>query len=57
MTCCTDDKCNDKFPSSSDSGVDHAKVGQVVFIMGLVATIFFAYGLDISINIYILLPY
>ena len=42
MTCCTDNKCNDKFPSSSDSGVDHAKVGQVVFIMGLVATIFFA---------------
>ena len=43
ITCCQSNSCNNKFPSLSDNGVDHTKVGQAAFIVGLVAAILFAW--------------
>jgi hypothetical protein len=42
-TCCQSNSCNNKFPSLSDNGVDHTKVGQAAFIVGLVTAILFAW--------------
>ncbi|CAB4030466.1 Hypothetical predicted protein [Paramuricea clavata] len=43
ITCCQSNSCNNnKFPSLSYNGVDHTKVGQAAFIMGLVTAILFA---------------
>lgn len=46
LNCCQTNKCNDPFPSLSGGGggggSDHAKIGQAVFVVGLVAAILFA---------------